>query len=253
MGSAPDVLALFPLSLVLFPGVVLPLHVFEPRYLALLDDLGELPEDERTFGVVCLRPGSPVGEAASPAGDPSAPRLPLVHEVGCRVRLVQVRPSGGPGRFDIAVVGVDRFRVVRLVEPGASYPPEGPGRRATPYLRAEVTPADAPPPPGEARRIEALAARLRDVFARYRAELEVLGRRIADPRPADLADPELLCSIVGSTALLELEVRQELLAAPTLLERLRHSLRVIGTELVLLGATSSVPVPELARAVVSPN
>ncbi|MGH3417176.1 MAG: LON peptidase substrate-binding domain-containing protein, partial [Actinocrinis sp.] len=44
-------LPLFPLGSVLFPGVVLPLHIFEPRYRRMVSDLRELPDgDARQFG-----------------------------------------------------------------------------------------------------------------------------------------------------------------------------------------------------------
>ena len=55
-------LPLFPLPLVLLPGVVLPLHVFEPRYRVLVQALLELPDEaERRFGVVAIRAGREVG------------------------------------------------------------------------------------------------------------------------------------------------------------------------------------------------
>ena len=50
-------LPLFPLGTVLFPGVRLPLQVFEPRYVALLRDLAEMPPAERAFGVVTSTSG----------------------------------------------------------------------------------------------------------------------------------------------------------------------------------------------------
>ena len=54
-------LPLFPLGTLLVPGLVLPLHIFEPRYRRLIADLQELPEDEREFVVVAIREGREVG------------------------------------------------------------------------------------------------------------------------------------------------------------------------------------------------
>ena len=53
-------LPLFPLGTVLVPGLVLPLHIFEPRYRQLVADLEDLPEDEREFGVIAIREGGEV-------------------------------------------------------------------------------------------------------------------------------------------------------------------------------------------------
>ncbi|RFU37325.1 ATP-dependent protease, partial [Actinomadura logoneensis] len=63
-----DRIALFPLSAVLFPGVVLPLHLFEERYRTLLADLLDGPEPRR-FGVVALEVGR---ETAGPGGTTGA-------------------------------------------------------------------------------------------------------------------------------------------------------------------------------------
>ncbi len=59
-------LALFPLGTVLFPGLVLPLHVFEERYQTLVRDLRELDEEEREFGVVAIARGWEVEAGQSP-------------------------------------------------------------------------------------------------------------------------------------------------------------------------------------------
>ena len=56
-----ELLPIFPLGLVAFPGMAVPLHVFEERYRDLVRDLLELPEQERRFGVVAIREGREVG------------------------------------------------------------------------------------------------------------------------------------------------------------------------------------------------
>ena len=71
-GGDRAVIPLFPLGTVLVPGLVLPLHVFEPRYRRLLADLAAKPEHERGFGVVAIREGHEVGEGGARA----------LHEVG---------------------------------------------------------------------------------------------------------------------------------------------------------------------------
>ena len=113
-----DLIPLFPLGSPLFPGIVLPLQVFEPRYRVLVRDLLALPEDGgRRFGVVAIRQGWEV-ERVAPAE--------ALYDVGCTAVLQAVRaqPDGG---FRIVTVGGDRFRLLDVV---AGEDPH--------YLRAEV-------------------------------------------------------------------------------------------------------------------
>ncbi len=87
---------MFPLGSVLLPGAVLPLHVFEPRYRALVRDCLEAPDHE--FGVVLIARGSEVG-----GGDA---RL----DVGTVARMVQVAELED-GRYAVVCVGTRRIRV----------------------------------------------------------------------------------------------------------------------------------------------
>ena len=66
--GSDEIIPLFPLGTPLFPGVVLPLQVFEPRYRRLMADLTGLPADseDRRFGVVAIRQGWEV-ERVAPA------------------------------------------------------------------------------------------------------------------------------------------------------------------------------------------
>lgn len=97
-------LPLFPLGLVLFPGVSVPLHLFEPRYRQLLADVRDA---DGRFGIVCGIPG--VAEGDLPEG-----------RVGCVAEIteVSIRPDG---RADIVVVGRERFAFEQLVEDDAPY------------------------------------------------------------------------------------------------------------------------------------
>lgn len=99
MATPDDVqyLRLFPLeAAVLFPGMELPLVVFEPRYLQLTD---ECLENDEPFGVTLLREGSEVGESRS---DP--------FEVGTTAHILSATDAGG-GRLNVVAVGGRRFRV----------------------------------------------------------------------------------------------------------------------------------------------
>ncbi len=102
---------LFPLGSVLVPGLVLPLHVFEPRYRVLVQALMELPEGaERQFGVIAIRAGREVG----------ADGVRALHGIGCTAELREVTPYAD-GRFDLVTVGEERFRLVGL-DDGAGTP-----------------------------------------------------------------------------------------------------------------------------------
>ncbi len=92
-------LPLFPLkNVVLFPGMVLPLHIFESRYREMINHCME----ERTpFGVALIAEGSEVGGGAKP------------HLVGTAARIHQVQRLED-GRMNITAVGVQRFRILEL-------------------------------------------------------------------------------------------------------------------------------------------
>jgi len=98
-------LPMFPLGTVLLPGERLPLHVFEPRYRALVADVRD---DEGTFGVVLIERGSEVG-----GGD-------VRTDVGTEVAL-EAAEQYPDGRWGLVVLGVQRIRVVAW-EPDAPYP-----------------------------------------------------------------------------------------------------------------------------------
>jgi len=87
-------LPLFPLDLVLLPGVPLPLHVFEPRYKEMI---AECLDEKKPFGVV----------RASSNG---------VAEIGCTAEIVEVTKRYDDGRLDILTRGVERFEVLQVHE-----------------------------------------------------------------------------------------------------------------------------------------
>lgn len=100
------VMSMFPLGTVLLPGVVLPLHVFEPRYQQLVRDCLDTTHHE--FGVVLINRGSEVG-----GGDTRA-------DVGVVARMLQVAALDD-GRFGVMTVGTRRIRVTRWL-PDDPYP-----------------------------------------------------------------------------------------------------------------------------------
>lgn len=234
-----DRLPVFPLSTVLFPGLVLPLHIFEERYRTLVRELVAKSEGTpHEFGVVTLKHGSEV--AAEPDADDDADAAPLVdtadlYDVGCTAELRHVTELPD-GRFDIMTVGRRRFTILDI-EQGAE-----------PYLTARVRwlPEEEEPSP----LAQLLAPR---VLAAFRTYLELLrpNGETLDQVPDDAT---VLSHLVAATAQLTVEERQMLLAMPDTASRLRAELRLLNREAGLLARVRAVPVPlaDLARPA-SPN
>jgi ATP-dependent Lon protease len=152
---------MFPLSTVLFPRTVLPLHVFEPRYRALVADClagsGE-------FGVVLIARGSEVGGGDQRLG------------VGTVARIDSASPLSD-GRWSLVTSGTRRVRV-------AEWLPDDP------YPVAMV--ADAPPSPASAATDDESFAAALSCVRRSRALLSEAGRGAALPSDLDLdPDPEV--------------------------------------------------------------
>lgn len=98
LAAMTDLLPLFPLGTVVFPGMPLPLHVFEERYRRLLADRGEATP---AFGVVLLKSGNELSVEQR------------VYEVGTATRIVSRRTRRG-GRSDIVVEGLQRFEILSI-------------------------------------------------------------------------------------------------------------------------------------------
>jgi uncharacterized protein len=250
-----ELIPLFPLGTPLFPGVVLPLQVFEPRYRRLMHDLLEVPEesDQRFFGVVGIRQGWEV-EQVAPAE--------ALYDIGCTARLQRVRPQPDGG-FRIVTVGGDRFRLVDVVV--GEDPPYLQGE--VEWLADEEAAEEAAghtdgmvctPGPGfddlvtsvAQSTLDVLARGVRDLFVRYVAQVSELG----DGRSGQDAETEVLLSavaddpaalswLVASAALLTTEDRQALLAESATRRRLATEARMLRRELTLLETLGAVPAP----------
>lgn len=221
-----DRLPLFPLGLVLLPGLLLPLHVFEERYRVLVRELLELPEEQRRFGVVAIREGREVG----------ADGVTALHEVGCVAQLRRVEPHED-GRFDIVTTGAQRFQLTGLDTDG-------------PYLTGLVD--YLPDDMGPAEEAPLLDRAVRTAFLDYLAALsQAGGDEIEAP---DLPDSSLVLSyLVAATMLLDLEDRQALLAEPDGASRLRAELTALRRETTLLRVLTAAPAPDFVRGPISLN
>jgi Lon protease-like protein len=216
-------LPLFPLGTVLYPGLLLPLHVFEDRYRELVQDLLDGPQDARAFGVVAIREGREVGDGG----------IRSLHRVGCLADLRQVEPHPD-GRFDIVATGARRFRIDSV------------DATSRPYLQADVEFLDEPE--GEAAAV--LARTVTALWGAYRRALTGTPPDDPDDLPDD---PGVLSYLVAAATILDLGDKQALLEDADTTSRLRRELAILRREAVVLKLLPSLPAVELARAAVSPN
>ena len=186
----PAQIPVFPLPrALLLPRARLPLHIFEPRYLAMLDDA--LKTDCRLIGMVQPR--------AAPGSDGPGP----LHAIGCAGRITAFSETED-GRYMITLTGVSRFRVREEVE----------GFR--PYRSAAVTWDDFTADTGAAETDDGFD---RDGFmAILRRYFEAAGLS-AEWDSLDQADTELLINSMSMLCPFDAEEKQALLEAPTLTER----------------------------------
>ncbi|KAB2368796.1 MULTISPECIES: LON peptidase substrate-binding domain-containing protein [Actinomadura] len=204
-------LPLFPLGTVLFPGLVLPLHLFEERYRLLIGDLLERPEP-RGFGVVGIELGHEVGEDA-------ARRLA---GIGCLAELREARRHPD-GRYDIVTTGTRRFRVKEL-------------DRSRPYLQGEVEflPEEPGAEPGPAAR------RVRRLFRLYRERLSATGAGpVDDPDLPD--DPVALSYLIAASVVLDGHEKQRLLECEDAALRLAAERELLVRENRILDALPMIP------------
>jgi len=184
----PKLVPLFPLpNAVLFPGVPLPLHVFEPRYRSMVRDADR--SEERLIGMVLLR-----GEWRREYYG-----TPEIYPIGCAGRMVSVEPLAD-GRYNILLHGVREFTIVRE-------------QRSSAYREAEIVWRQAPDAglPSEMRtRIHALMHR----FLEER-EPKLVSRLLNDRSLSDELLINFLCYALDFSPM----EKQALLEAPGLVER----------------------------------
>jgi Lon protease-like protein len=223
-----DALPMFPLNTVLFPGMSVPLRVFEDRYRALVHHLLRLPDPtERVFGSVAIREGYEVGDHGAQ----------WLFRVGCRMRMTEVE-SNADGTFELVAVGLDRIELEHLDTSG-------------PYPVGQVRPLAEQRIAVDAPQLDGLVERARATYAAYREALLQVGREPAD---AELPrDPTYLSWALSALAPLSLPQRQALLEAFDAETRLRMVTDLLRAELRTMRVLPSLPATEIARTRWSPN
>lgn len=219
-----ELLPLFPLGTVLYPGMLMPLHIFEERYRQLIRDLLGRPEPRR-FGVIAIREGRETGIDG----------VESLYPIGCiaALRRVERLPDG---RFDVVTAGTERFRLSALDQ-------------TQPYLQGEVEPL------GAETADEASAAPLvNGVQAAFRVYLDALTQRGgAAVHVEDLpTEPVLLSFVVAAAMVVDLADHQALLESDTI-ARLATERALLSRETAMLRATTSRPAPDLRYSPYSPN
>jgi hypothetical protein len=215
---------MFPLNTVLFPGMSVPLRVFEDRYRALVHHLLRVEDPtERVFGSVGIREGYEVGEHGAQ----------WLFRVGCRVKMTEVEALPD-GTFELVAVGLDRIELERLDTSGAY-----PVGQVTPLVEHEVAVPDW------------VAAAARATYDEYCGALLEIDR---EPPATELpGDPTYLSWALAALAPLSLAQRQALLEAEDTSDRLLMVTEVLRSEVRTMQVLPSLPATEIARTRWSPN
>jgi Lon protease-like protein len=215
---------MFPLNTVVFPGVSLPLHVFEDRYRALVAHLLTIEDPaERVFGTVAVREGYEVGDHGSQS----------LYRVGVRLQLTDVE-ANDDGTFEIEAVARERIVLQGLDTSGE-------------FAVGDV--ADHPDAEGPVP--EVVLNRARATFTAYRAAVsELQGATFSGTLPRD---PGYLSWTLAALAPLPMAERQSLLEADSPLERLDLVTTLLREELRAINVIPSLPATEVARTAWSPN
>ena len=192
-------LPLFPLPLVLFPGVPLPLHIFEPRYRQMLDDIRVT---NNLFGLSFL-------------DDSAENEIPPAGHVGCAAEVTEVQTMPD-GRSNILTVGLIRYRIEKYVE------------RDREYLTAQVSFFEDEPEDNEL--LHSSAREVAATFTRIARSV----RKINDERTnlPDISDtePQRLSFLVSAAVELDMNTKQTLLELRSTagrLDRLREILALV--------------------------
>lgn len=214
-------LPLFPLNTVLVPGLVLPLHIFEPRYRLMVQELLAIEdEEEREFGIVAPKDGHRIEQDG----------IDALHRVGTATILRQADHTED-GRYDIVTTGSRRFFIESL-------------DMSAPLLRANVTWINDLEEP-HSPELELLTNRAVADFVSYRAALSgQLEESIA--AISDLPeDPGVVSFLLTAAVVLPTAERQQMLSAMSAHERLTLARGFLRRETALIEALHCIPALEL--------
>lgn len=190
-------LPIFPLALVLFPGVPLPLHIFEPRYRQMLNDVRA---GNGLFGVSYF-------DASS-----SDREMPAAGHVGCvaEVTETQALPDG---RSNILTVGIIRYRIEEYIE------------RNGPYLLARVSYFEDEEE--DASELSESAQEVAETFTRIARAVRTINDERANLPDISDTEPQRLSFLVAAAMEVDTDVKQDLLELRSTAERLQRLREVL--------------------------
>lgn len=185
-------LPVFPLPVVLFPGVPLPLHIFEPRYRQMLQDIRLT---NNLFGVAYFDPMGST-DAVPPAG-----------HVGCVAEVTETQ-TFPDGRSNILTVGVVRFRIDSYVERGDA------------YLVAKLSYFEDDEE--DEATLSGLTKEVADAFTRIAQAVRTINDERTNLPNISNTEPQRLSFLVAAAMEIEADVKQEMLELRSTFERLER-------------------------------
>ncbi len=208
-------LPIFPLALVLFPGVPLPLHIFEPRYRQMLNDVRA---GNSLFGVSYF-------DASTSEKD-----MPPAGHVGCVAEITETQPMPD-GRANILTVGIIRYRIEEYAE------------RDDPYLLARVSYFE-----DDEEDPNLLSESARDVaetFTRIARAVRTINDERANLPDITDTEPQRLSFLVAAAMEVDTDVKQDLLELRSTAERLQRLREMLGR--AVLNYEERARIHELAK------
>ena len=191
-------LPLFPLNVVLYPGMQFPIRVFEDRYKLMVK---KCLESDQSFGVVLIKSGKEVGGSAVP------------YDVGTVAKITGVVPEE-EGCMTLSVCGERVFRILKI-------------QRITPYMIAKVSVFS--PAVDSNEKLLNLSSRVSQHFRTYISLLASL-KGVDVPKFELDDDPQRLSYMVASGMVVSEQKKQGLLEASSLEDRLQEEMRLLKTE-----------------------
>jgi hypothetical protein len=195
-------LPLFPLNTVLFPSMVLPLHIFEERYKLMIN---HCLEGKRPFGVLLIREGKEVGSGAVP------------YQVGTTTIIAGVSRMDD-GQMNIVTIGHERFRLRAI-------------RHDQPYLVGDAEPWPLIGADNERARNQ--VGSVRALFTSYLSLLALAQGQRVDVEEIP-SEPRLLALLVAITLKLPMSQKQRLLDQPTVSHMLLAERAIMRREQLIL-------------------
>lgn len=209
-------LPLFPLPVVLFPGVPLPLHIFEPRYQQMLQDIRL---KKNLFGLSYFDPNLS-GNEIPPAGS-----------VGCVAEITETQALPD-GRANILTLGVIRYRIETYVDSSA------------PYLVAEVTFFEDDEE--DEAMLAGTAKEVAETFTRIAQAVRTLNDERAALPDISSTEPQRLSFLVAAAMEIDVEIKQHLLELRSTSERLERLREMLSS--AVKGYEDRARIYELAKS-----